>query len=884
MPRADLAQVRALVAAYAATEDGRRALALQADADWTGPALVEAGSRSIRVVPCLAPLSVREALVNYTPEDNLLVVLTPCSGAELGLDVRTRLVKGDVLPLDPFSSILALFGASVLDPEVVAERWLIDDLIALAPSTGWSERLPLGGVLDVDVAWQTWHSARLGLDDEPADLEALVRLGDVPEVGAALAQLAPGHRARVAIRWNETAGAPAQVLVDLLATGNGGDVAALGLVAGTLWATTDQPEVAAVQSLARARLEDRLGRDQLDPATASAWAAASAAVLASSARPADIVDAAEAYLSRADAVELAAYSDVLPRGFDLRLQAIAQALSAGDAERAAGILSWVHLHQLADRRQHRLSAAEAALRLVWRRSARAETTPTTFAAAVDAYAADGAFVDEAVHLLSDGDGIAELAGVYATLAAEAADERAGSVAAFVKLLVEWSRSEPAPDARIVPLEHVLAEVVAPIAASTPVLVVVCDGMGLPVAHQLLRDLRREHWAPAAPETRDGWPVGVALLPTVTEASRTALLTGSRTIGGQAEERAGFTAHPGLRAVSTPTRPPVLFHKAALVGPAGTALPDEVREVVADPDQRVVGVVVNAVDDHLARGDQVRVGWDLASFRPLGWLLDAAAEAGRVVVLTADHGHVLQRPDSIVRQLPGGGERWRIPPPPPQDDEVEVAGPRVLLGNGRVVLPADGRLHYGGHKHGYHGGATPEEVLVPVEVLARRLPDGWQHRPVTTPDWWDAETPSVPPPPPPRLSTSRLGPVSGQASLFETDTGPGPVVAPVARTTWVDGLLASPAFLANRERVRLPRPISDERIRTYLAEVDANGGALQLTALSTRTGEPTDTLRMALTLVQRLVNLDGAEILAVRADGTIELNQQLATIQFELGSS
>ena len=44
---------------------------------------------------------------------------------------------------------------------------------------------------------------------------------------------------------------------------------------------------------------------------------------------------------------------------------------------------------------------------------------------------------------------------------------------------------------------------------------------------------------------------------------------------------------------------------------------------------------------------------------------------------------------------------------------------------------------------------------------------------------------------------------------------------------------------------------------FLDLIDANGGTIPLAALSARTGEPPDTLRMALTLVQRLVNLDGA---------------------------
>jgi len=42
--------------------------------------------------------------------------------------------------------------------------------------------------------------------------------------------------------------------------------------------------------------------------------------------------------------------------------------------------------------------------------------------------------------------------------------------------------------------------------------------------------------------------------------------------------------------------------------------------------------------------------------------------------------------------------------------------------------------------------------------------------------------------------------------------------------------------------------------------------------------------MALTLVQRLVNLDGAEVQAVRADGTVELNRELLALQFEVDVS
>src|SRR6266508_693461 len=140
MPRADAAQIRALVAA-----DNR-----------------------MRVVACASPLAVREALLDQEQHaGELLVLLTPCSGGDLGLDVRARLVKGEVLAIDPFGSVLALFRASVLDPQLVAERWLIDDLIALAPAGGWPDLKPLRGVLDVDLAWRVWQQARLGLSDPP---------------------------------------------------------------------------------------------------------------------------------------------------------------------------------------------------------------------------------------------------------------------------------------------------------------------------------------------------------------------------------------------------------------------------------------------------------------------------------------------------------------------------------------------------------------------------------------------------------------------------------------------------------------------------------------------------------------------------------------------
>ena len=97
MPRADAAQVRALVAANRRPDDRRSALAVHADPEWSGPDVLDGSDAPVRVVTCRSPLAVREALLDHEQHaGELLVLLTLCSGGDLGLDVRARLVKGEI--------------------------------------------------------------------------------------------------------------------------------------------------------------------------------------------------------------------------------------------------------------------------------------------------------------------------------------------------------------------------------------------------------------------------------------------------------------------------------------------------------------------------------------------------------------------------------------------------------------------------------------------------------------------------------------------------------------------------------------------------------------------------------------------------------------------
>ncbi len=890
MPTADPARIRAVVASQRRTEEhgsgnGRTVLAIRAEPTWSGPDVLD-GTPPIRVVPASSPLAAREAIIRHAEMGSeggeLLVLLTNCASADLGLDLRARLLKGEVQPFDPFTSVLALFKAQVLDPVLAKERWLIDELIALAPATGWARNAPLNGVLTEDTAWTTWQEARIGVADVPSTVGDLLELSDDPNVRTRLAALSDEARDRVGARWAPASPQATAVIVDLLATGQPVSPTALGLVVDLLWTATDDASLAQRQTLGRARLEPLLGRDRLGLADAAAWGRASIERVTESGDTAGPVGDAERILAEVDALELSVLSDVLPRGFDARLDALGRALGTDDLDGASAALCAVERHALAARRAPRVTACRAAVRLLRRASSSAPLGPgSSFADVAVGYRSELAWVEQARRDLGAGEQSLPLAAAFGRLGDMAAATQHTASLAFASALSEWSKSAPVPDRRVAVVEDLLEAVVAPVAKDAPVLLVVCDGMGVSVSHHLIADLRAEGWASAAPAGSDPWPVGVATLPTVTSASRTSLLSGRLAVGAQREERAGFAGHLALRRAGKADRPPVLFHKAGLVAADGAALPEGIRAAVADPDQRVVGVVVNSVDDHLARGDQINFGWDLASLGPLAWLLDAASEAGRVVIITADHGHVLDKGRSLARpHVTEGGERWRTTATPPQEGEVVVSGPRVLLGGGEVVLPVDERIRYGPPKHGYHGGATPEEVLVPVEVLARRLPAGWAYQPVATPPWWDdaaAKVVTVPSLVPPAPRTAKVEP-SPQASLFEPAAPPEP--QPIA-ATWVDALLGSPTFAAHRGGVRLPRPLPDERLRRYLDAIAANGGAIALPALAAVTGEPPGTLRMTLSVIQRLLNLDGAAVLTVRDDGSVVCNVDLLALQFDI---
>ena len=188
--------------------------------------------------------------------------------------------------------------------------------------------------------------------------------------------------------------------------------------------------------------------------------------------------------------------------------------------------------------------------------------------------------------------------------------------------------------------------------------------------------------------------------------------------------------------------PPIFHKKPLDSSLpGYALPADVASAIADVTRwPLVTCVLNTIDDALDRADPGGTEWTAAAVRHLLPLLERARYAGRIVILTADHGHVVERRQGTQRPYPetssGRSRSAAEPAAVTGRSSSPAAGSRCTAG--RAVLAVDERVRFGPLKAGYHGGATPAEAVVPVAVLvAGGVPEGTglHLAPPQEPSWW-----------------------------------------------------------------------------------------------------------------------------------------------------
>src|SRR5690606_35626367 len=123
-------------------------------------------------------------------------------------------------------------------------------------------------------------------------------------------------------------------------------------------------------------------------------------------------------------------------------------------------------------------------------------------------------------------------------------------------------------------------------------------------------------------------------------------------------------------------------------------------------------------------------------------------------------------------------RWRSNDGKCSDDEIVLKGSRVIAGDKSIIVPWTEKVYYGSQQNGYHGGATPQEMVCPVILLTDKTsaysglarceyaaPEGWSAAPVASAETEDAHVTITRPP--------HVGP----PTLFDMEPEGKPVAKP-----------------------------------------------------------------------------------------------------------
>ncbi|WP_214403724.1 BREX-2 system phosphatase PglZ [Pseudonocardia lacus] len=855
-------------------------------------AVEEAGtSWSIRVEDQQSVLGIVDAWQTHRERggNGVLVLTTAVDDASLGWDVLAHAIGRMTLTVDRAAIVARRFGAGDIDARVRQEGWLVDALLDAEPTGGWRRS---GPVLTRDVAVRALLQARLGIGDGPTDAGTLLEWSQGAAGPARFADLAEAERAGLS-RWlAESVGGVAVVLMNLVAQGRAGDAMALGVIAGVLdQAGTSAEAAVAVGGLlgvARVRPDERRAFVEAVEGTLERWVSTGesngAAGEQARRRVLQVVDRADALAAEAGLTDDLDANPFLPSAFRSRLRALAAIFSADpDATSVAvagGALEALREHHLARLLPERCAAAEMAVRLLrW-----LSTPPATIgsvAAGVAGHARDGGWVERAITAVWAGEpGTDPAVGRAYQLVFDAARLRRDQEdRTFADLLVAWTQHASAQHAAgALVIEQVLDDVVVPLLPVGAPLVVVLDGMSAAVAAELGEQLAERSWTEVSREA--GRRIAaVATVPSVTQASRTSLLTGRAGTGDSRAEYAGFAAFWRRH-----RRDALLVHKAGIGGAAGHRLAEPLVEALAD-EKTVVGVVLNTIDDALDHGREGdRTSWRLADITYLPELLDAARSYARPVVLVADHGHVLERSTTAPTAADGvESARWRIGEPGP--DEISLAGPRVLYGDGRVVVPWRADVRYTHRKAGYHGGASLAEMTVPVLVLLPS-PDqvtmGWSvlTPESTEPEWWTGRR-AVDVPAPRRAPKKPARKPSGHAPDAE-GLFAAPEPAPAPELTLGGKVVASTVYEEQRKFVRrAPDRPAVAALIDALAAADGTLSAVAVAAAVGRAGRDPDAV---IATLQRLLNVEGYGVLSADSGGrSVRLDVDLLRMQFGVES-
>lgn len=885
-------QIQAQVASVRRSlKNGPHYFAIRSTGAWSGSDRMVIDGVEHLVLPCVSDLQMREALLRAETEEKPAVLLCALNPDRLGDDVIDRLAKRRVFSPQVREMVAELFSVSPtrIDPRVLKSKALMSALLERVPPEGYSP--VTNGTLDLQTAWLTLLGRMLGERVETPSLTQVLewslsrdKLGRLGEIDADL-------KAAFVDWFARSKGESIRFMMGAIDSGFGPDLVALGAALGLVF--DPQHHGNAKHQTARGRLERYFQHREIDAESAHAWFRASDSVLSKmgdevkTSTRRTVLNRLDELLAKLGLSDQAWVSNHSPLGLEQRYQqtgdALRQALeakSSSEIEAVRGAISGVRRHLIGATDGERLSRVEMACRLIrWLKNSGADASGAPLDQMAVDYHRDGGFVDWARNRLKETDESPEVQKAYKAILKRVEARVEANETAFVCQLQDWTRSENESD-QVILIEDVLAKVVTPTAKQQPVLLLVLDGMSVAVFKQLLQDILRHDWT----EIRHAGlalprPV-ISTLPSITSVSRRALFLGRLDAATNGTEEGEFKKNDLLFHGSGSQVRPQLFKMGDLSAERDGGIAPSVRNAIADLKCRVVSVVLNAIDDHLASGKQVDFGWTRNTIRGLRDLLRQAADAKRLVIMTSDHGHVLDFGSKQVTSLKEGrGDRFRAADGKTVEGELEFEGSRVYraTGSNRITLACEAEVRYGGNKRGYHGGANPQEVVVPLAILSDvrgRVPEGWIEVPSYQPDWWRLDGSEAVPVPAAAAEPAKKAENLDLFELAGTPVEPG-------GSNWIAALLQSPIYQEQSKLAVRGAPPSDLMTK-LLQGLDRRGGTAIKQALAQELEMPPFRVDGLIQNVSRILNVDGYEVLNFdRSSDTVALNLGLLRTQFDL---
>ena len=889
-------QIQAQAASIRSRSAGEsRVMALRHSGSWSGPDKVVVGGEEHCVISCVSDLQMREALGQLEESKLPGVLLCSMDPTTVGEDVMARLMKRRIHHPQRDEMLRELFCARVMDARILASSHLADALIRGASSGGYPPAP--GGTLDLQFAWKSLLKRLLGTDISEISFSELLRWTATPNGRAGLMGMESALRDELVDWLSPTYGRAPRLLFAAIDSEVGSDLIALGLVLG-LVITAESLNLADAKA-AGARLEQYFGNESPDETSKQAWYQAASDMFARLAetevfQSQAVIQNLDRLIERIRLSSHAHLSDYSRNGLEQRLaqagesiRLASESMAEADISVARTALETVGQHRLASDDAMRVKRLQMALRLVlWLRSSNLLGSASSLSQLIGYYQTEGGFVDWARTVVMESDPNPLVKPVLATIIEKVEIPWRSFQTQFADKLQQWSAQVSQLEGSIL-IEDVLSKIVAPVAKQHPVLLIVLDGMNQAVFRELMADLLRRNWVEVLADAQAPRSV-MATIPSITEVSRRALLSGQLPIPSEGNEKTDFARSERL--FEQTGSKPQLFLKGDLLESGSIGLSAVVAQAIANLRCRLVGVVVNAVDDSLGSADQTSFAWGLDQIAVLRDLMRLASESGRAVILTSDHGHVLDEGSELVRHsMEESGDRYRMPNGSLSSGEMEFRGPRIRAATGfeSIVALSVPRRRYQGKRRGYHGGVCPAEMVIPCAVLRNAgtiVPKLWVDQPPCEPAWWslcaEVQTSSSVP----TIATTNVQVIpqvrrqipQKQADLFQIED-----VKQDQKLPWIEQLVVSPTYVQQKRAAVRGAP-DVEQFKKFLSLLDQRNGRIIKGHLAQQLGVPLIRVDGLIQNYRRILNVDGYDVLSYdQPSESIVLNIDLLKNQFEI---